>query len=147
MLSLPFQIQIVWKKAFLRIKSLNCDLWISIWVSIGCLLSLSETVVTFWSILFCVLRIWLQQLSDWGPPEYGWKEVWFTPHLQLESYQLSSALGNRLSFSFFWSELWRFCVSTYGSMISFLILFYQALYLITQSLIHTILIAKQLALL
>ena len=43
-----------------------------------------------------------------GPPEYGWKEVWFTPHLQLESYQLSSALGNRLSFSFFWLFLKAF---------------------------------------
>ena len=30
MLFLPFQIQIVWQKAFLRIRSLNCDLWISI---------------------------------------------------------------------------------------------------------------------
>lgn len=95
------QIQIVWKKAFLRIRSLNCDLWISIWVSISlssfslrnsCYL-LVDLVLCPENLAFVTVRL--------GPHEYGWKKYSFYTPFAARILPTFISSGNRLSFSFF----------------------------------------------
>lgn len=66
---------------------------------------------------FCVPGTW--QLSDWGPPKYGWMEMWIALHFVRVLLIVASSRGNCLCIYFFWLSL--VVVLDFGSVVSFIV--------------------------